>query len=80
LPSCSGSGRFGASVKFAEGHQIGSDIKSPSQAYNEHPRPTDHRNGNSGEIKPFKDAKAHCLNPKWAGQHEATLPVIAFAG
>jgi hypothetical protein len=80
LPLRSGSGRLCASVKFAEGHQIGSDTKSPSQAYNEHPRPTDHRNGNSGEIKPSKDAKAQCLNPKRAGQHEAALPLIEFAG
>jgi hypothetical protein len=55
-------GRFEASV--TEGYLMNSDIESPSQAYNEHPRPTDHRDGNSSEIKPFKDAKAHCLTPK----------------
>jgi len=64
---------------FAEG-QTGSDIKGPSQAYNEYPRPTDRRGGNSGEIKPFKDAKAHALNPKQGGQLEEALSPIEFAG
>lgn len=64
----------------SEGPQPHSDIKRPRQALEEHPRPTDHGDGNGREIDEPEEARTHSLTPKRADQLGSASNSTGFAG
>ena len=65
-------------LETTKGPRVGSDIEHPVQGFNEHPRPTDHRDSN--EMGEVEDAGAHGVTSTGVGQLEIGFPPRGPAG